>query len=481
MAPPSQSLFSKSNDSETEPDSPGSTRKKTGRNLAWLLPLFLVVGFLLTVWLLLGDRLLPAREVETTTVAALRTGATESATDSGGPADPWEASVLFQASGWIEPDPFPIRATALIDGVIDEVLVLEGQRVEKNQVLATLIDDDARLALAGAEAGLGEARAELRIARARLNAAEQALESRKSRAASAKARLAELSDDADRLDRIGAEAVSAGEIRRAALRVDAQQAILNAREAEIEEWEAELSALETMIERAGQRVNEAEVLRDESQLVFDRTRIKSPVDGMVQRLLAAPGQKKMLAMDHPESATIAVLYDPESLQARIDVPLEQAAALSVGQPTWVRSNLLPDERFRGRVTRIVGEADLQRNTLQAKVELLDTDPRLRPEMLCRAEFLAGGETDSGPSAQSPGDLVLFVPTGALVNRSDSNAEVWVVSPEDETVRKKSLTLGPSERDGFREVRDGLRPGQRILLHPPSTLTEGERIRTRSDR
>lgn len=476
MAHSSQNLFSKSKDSETVSESSGANRKKPGRNLSWLLPIFLVGGFLLTVWLLFGDRLLPARELETSTVAVLPSGAGEDSTDSGTPLNPWEASVLFQASGWVEPDPFPIRATALTHGVIDEVLVLEGETVAKDQVLATLIDEDARLSLASAQAGLGEAQAELRIAEARLNAAQQALESRRNRAASAKARLAELKDDADRLDRIGSEAVSAGEIRRAALRVDAQQAVLNAREAEIEEWQAELSALETAIERAEQRVNEAEVLRDERQLALDRTRITSPVDGVVQRLLAAPGQKKMLAMDNPESATIAILYDPESLQARIDVPLEQAASLAVGQAAWVRSNLLPDERFRGRVTRIVGEADLQRNTLQAKVELLDTDPRLRPEMLCRAEFLADGQADPDPSARSPGGLVLYVPSSALVDLSDADAAVWIVSPEGETARKTRLTLGQTERDGFREVREGLRPGQRIVLNPPPTLKEGERIR-----
>jgi multidrug efflux pump subunit AcrA (membrane-fusion protein) len=59
--------------------------------------------------------------------------------------------MLFQASGWIEPDPLPVKATALIDGVIDEVRVLEGQFVKKGETLATLVDDDARLALAAAD------------------------------------------------------------------------------------------------------------------------------------------------------------------------------------------------------------------------------------------------------------------------------------------------------------------------------------------
>jgi hypothetical protein len=78
---------------------------------------------------------------------------------------------------------------------------------------------------------------------------------------------------------------------------------------------------------------------------------------VILRLLAVPGDKRMLAMDHPDSSTIAILYQPDHLQARIDVPLADAVGLVVGQRVRVRSNLLPDRLFRGTVTRIVGEAE----------------------------------------------------------------------------------------------------------------------------
>ena len=46
-------------------------------------------------------------------------------------------AMLFQASGWIEPDPLPIKSTALVDGVVQEVHVLEGQLVKKGEIIAT--------------------------------------------------------------------------------------------------------------------------------------------------------------------------------------------------------------------------------------------------------------------------------------------------------------------------------------------------------
>ncbi|NIP97960.1 MAG: HlyD family secretion protein, partial [Akkermansiaceae bacterium] len=87
------------------------------------------------------------------------------------------------------------------------------------------------------------------------------------------------------------------------------------------------------------------------------------IDGIILHLHAAPGKKRMLTADDPTSALIVELYDPQKLQARIDVPLSEAAGLRVGQPVRLSTDLLPDARFNGEVTRIVGEADLQRNTL----------------------------------------------------------------------------------------------------------------------
>src|SRR5688572_7788966 len=123
---------------------PAATSKPVRRLPAWLVPVALLAGFALLFLALFRDRLLPAVTVETAIVLAT-VGGEES------PSAPASGGMLFQASGWIEPDPLPVKATALIDGVIDAVHVLEGQAVKQGDPLATLVDADARLALAAAE------------------------------------------------------------------------------------------------------------------------------------------------------------------------------------------------------------------------------------------------------------------------------------------------------------------------------------------
>lgn len=78
----------------------------------------------------------------------------------------------IQAPGWLEADPYSVAAAALTDGVIEEILALEGDRVVRGQPVARLIRADAELALGAAEAELLAAQAAVRTARAALVAAE---------------------------------------------------------------------------------------------------------------------------------------------------------------------------------------------------------------------------------------------------------------------------------------------------------------------
>jgi HlyD family secretion protein len=239
-----------------------------------------------------------------------------------------------------------------------------------------------------------------------------------------------------------------------------------AAQAMADEAEADARRLELDTRTKDDEIAAAAIAVEQAKLAFERTRIVSPIDGRVLRLTAAPGQKKMLQMDEADSSTIAILYQPEMLQVRVDVPLADAARLSVGQQARVRCSLLPDKVFAGEVTRITGEADLQRNTLQAKVRILDPADQLRPEMLCRVEFLG---SDTGPRPAG-GSLATWVPQAALTDGS-----VWVADPGSKRVSKRAVQSSTETRDGHVRILGGLRPGEHVVLSP-SHLREGQRVK-----
>jgi len=442
------------------------------------LPWFLLGAFVLLAWLLFGDRLERARPVELIKVVTGRASATVAVAPAGnGDSLSFVGGTLFLASGWIEADPLPIRATTLYSGVVKHVQVLQGEKVAEGQVLATMVDDDARLDVQSARANLAQVRADLEQRNAAVSATAAALNTLAREIAAAESRQAELVDQYERLAKAGNDVFRESEITQSQLRVATQERAVEALQAQQDELQARRRSDQAAVQAAAARVEHAAVELARRQLALDRTQVRSPVSGRVQELYAAPGMKRMLNMDGLETATIAKIFQPDALQARIDVPLEEAAQLRIGQPVRLRSSLLPNQTFKGQVTRIDGQADLQRNTLQAKVRLLDPDQLLRPEMLCRAEFLALAQSGAGAGSAVAGNAraAIYVPTAALAG-SGRERTVWALDVSGKRVEQRSVVVDLEARDGYLQVMEGLRPGDFVVQNPPADLEPGERVR-----
>ncbi len=452
----------------------GSPARVRGRAPWWLLPGGLLAGFLLIFGLLFGERLLPALPVRTAPVISVRTGDSIAVQETpGSRVEAGPGPLLFQASGWIEPDPYIIAVPTLTDGTVETVHVLAGENVTSGQLLATLIDEDARLDLAEAESRIETLRAEIAAQRSRIPAAEARRVGLEKRVASETALLDERVDQFERLASLRRGSVPARDIRAAELQVAQQRARVEEVRSGIPAIDAELETIRFQIEAMEKTLLEAEVARDRARLDLDRHTIHSPMDGVVLHLHAAPGQKRLLRMDDPKSAFIVEIFDPNNLQARIDVPLSEASAIQLGMPVEMTTDLLADVTLRGSVTRVTGEADLQRNTLQVKASIENPDPRLRPEMLVRGKFFAPPASSENPrtASSAPGRLAHFVPEEALAD----DGRLWVVSPE-ETAEVRSVEVGREKRDGHVLVRSGIRAGERVILPPHETLTPGARVR-----
>ena len=428
--------------------------------------------------------------------------------------------VIVQAPGWVEADPFPTAVTALADGVVAEVLVLEGQPVEPNQVVARLIADEARLALAKAESALHAAAAEVAAAQAELKAAQREWDNPielTRKLATAQAELAERQAELARWPaelqaeialaeykqaeylRVkplhGSGSVSNIEVIRAEKEYENQRALAEAvrnkkpiLEAQIASLEAEvtaarenlrlrigetrrLEAAQAHLERVQAARLVAEVARDEAALRLERMEVRAPVGGIVMNRLVEPGSKLMLGGTEMDSALVMRLYDPQKLQVRVDVPLTDAGRVGVGQRAEVVVDVLPDRVFQGRITRIVNEADIQKNTLQVKVAIADPAPEIKPEMLARARFFSDPET----ATDSPGQR-LFVPQSAVIRHTGGHTMLWVADQARNVALPRTVTVAPTTADGWVEIESGVQPGDRVIVDPPQDLEEGARIR-----
>lgn len=433
---------------------------------------------------------------------------------------------VVQAAGWLEAEPYYTACAALVDGVIERMHVLEGDFVEKGEAVATLVREDEELRLRKAEADVLAAQSRVDLARAELEAAnaswddpielDRAIETSEASLSESRAELAQLpaliAAARARLERFEAEqrwveqsstsgAATELELIVAQKAVEAQRGEVDSLEARrplleagIRQTEAELRAarraLDLRIEdrrrldasRASVGFEESslaqlEAVRDEAALALERTVIRAPITGYVQRRMKGPGDKVIRMMDSPHSNHVVHLYDPEKLQVRVDVPLADASHIRVGQPCEIVVEILPDVTFQGEVLIVTHLADLQKNTLEIKVKVLDPDPLLKPEMLSRVRFLSGGAVDSGArdATDTGSNSSVLVPEDAL-DRASGVDRIWVIADrrgERGVLRSVEVQQVGSE-NGWMRVTGDVQPGSLLAIAQPG-LREGMRV------
>ncbi len=326
---------------------------------------------------------------------------------------------FVQAPGWVEAEPFSVYAGALTEGVVESVLVLEGDAVTKGQPVAKLVARDYELALQSATANIN-------LLKGKLQAAE--------------AKLQELADEYTRKKPlVESGSLASGPVERLRLRLLTEEAIVNIAQASLDE---------------------ANVAKQTAQLALDRCTVKSPMDGIVIERFASPGTVIQFGSSE-HSSHIVHLYDPTLLQVRADVPLADVAQVGVGHPAHIIVDVLPNTTFEGVVLRFVHRANQQKNTLEAKVKILNPSPLLKPDMLARVKILqpALETSDQGTCTEQH----VFIPRDVI--HEISNPVVWAIADlSNGTGRadRRNIELGNKEFDGWIEVLSGLSTGDKII-------------------
>jgi len=409
---------------------------------------------------------------------------------------PTQRTLLTQAAGWVEPDPFPVHAPALAGGVVLEVLVQESDHVKAGQPIARLIDDDARIdrdraqgKLAVAEAEVALAASEHRIAEASYEAAIEVTAARDAAQARHAGRVAAAAHAAAAV-RGGVAAVSLAESEVVVQRALEEAGTSGPRQVEVAEADLELAAsslatlraaealavaavgeaaaelaraeqhLELRYEeqrtvevslarlaRAQGAMEEAAALLAAAELTLDRMVVLAPRDGVVLERLAVAGDEL------PRGAPICSTYDPTTLRVRVDVPQPDVGALAMGQEAEILADSRPGQPYGGQVLRVVQLADIQKVTLEVQVRVLDADDFLRPDMLAQVRFYSS--EDGAPGADAARVSRRLAVPASLVR----DGTIWVHEPDGDLAVLRRIQLG-AERlgpDGQRlvEVLEGL--------------------------
>lgn len=342
------------------------------------------------------------------------------------------ADALVVATGYLE-SRRQAKIGARAPGRIEVVNVEEGSRVAEDEVLAVLEHADLDASLAATRATRNRARAEL---------AEQDV----------------LIEQKQRALRRAEELQPSGSIT---------EAEFDTAKFEYDSAVARKASLQAAIELAEARVREAEQLKEN---MF----IRAPFDGTVISKDAEVGESIMPGGMGEASGrgSVVTIADLEHLEVDCDVKEDYISRVESQQSVEVAVDAVPGRRYQGRVRKIIPMGDRARATVKVKVEILDADERLFPEMSATVYFLS----DASSQADESTEPRLFVPADSVV-RNDAIEHVWVVD-DDERIRLVPITAGTT-RDGRTEILDGLDGSETVVVAPADSLTAGTRIR-RSD-
>lgn len=192
---------------------------------------------------------------------------------------------------------------------------------------------------------------------------------------------------------------------------------------------------------------------------LENTRITAPVDGVFDEKFIEAGE-----MAAP-GARIARVVSTGRIKIQAGVPERAALAIRAGTRATVTFDVLPGQRFDGRVTFVGASVDRVNRTVPVEVLLDNTTGIVKPHMVANVELV-----------QLQRENVIVVPQQAVLRTEDGYQALVVVEQDGHPVAAaRSVRLGPTWANRV-VVEDGLAAGERLIRLGQQLVDPGTRVR-----
>jgi len=190
--------------------------------------------------------------------------------------------------------------------------------------------------------------------------------------------------------------------------------------------------------------------------------VVAPFDGVITQRNVDIGT--LVQADATTATFMFTIMQSNVIRTQVFVPQDQAFGLKPGVDAVVHVAEIPDRTFPGKVTRIADALQPGTRTLLTEVDIPNPDGVLTPGIYCTIELQIPRKT---PGLSVPADAIIF-------NRD--GLQVAVVENGLAHIRKISVArdLGTEV-----EARDGVKPGDLVILNPSVDLVEGSKVQIRA--
>lgn len=377
-------------------------------------------------------------------------------------------SIVLNATGYIVAA-HKIEVAAKVIGKVLWIGVDKGNHVTEGQVMVRLEDDEyraqlqqARGQLANLQANLerlqngsrpeevAQALANLNVAKADLENARVSLERTRKLVQQGVLAQQALDDSQARYDQAAAKVVSLQKTYEL-VKIGPRQEDIAAARGQVEQAKGLVAFAETNLAN---------------------TVIRAPVTGTILERAVEKGEFVTTSFvgDRGAKGYVVSLADLNDLEVELDISQNDFAKLHGAQKGTITTDAFPDRKYAGFIKEISPEANRQKATVQVKVKVANPDDYLRPEMNASVAFLS--EEKPPASSSEASRPVVVVPASAVRDNA-----VFVLL-EGKAIRRPVKT-GATSTQGVR-IEEGLIGGEDLILNPPATLKDGDRVRQKPE-
>lgn len=216
-----------------------------------------------------------------------------------------------------------------------------------------------------------------------------------------------------------------------------------------------------------QNINISQTQLAQKLKALDDTKIKSQIDGVVTRVYTKLGRQ---AMDAKENKPMFVIEDLSEKHIKISVREQNVADIKIGQEAEITSQVMGDDKAKGRVSSIspTGEKDQNSSDTVVPVDIIldSNESRLLSGVTAKASIILKKEKNA-----------LQVPFNAIMDDGTGKECVFVV--KNGKLKKISVKTGIESDFNTEILSSELKENDIVVLSPQPEFTDGMSVKMNS--
>ena len=400
---------------------------------------------------------------------------------------------LVTASGEIKPkDYHNIGANAA--GQLTEILVKEGDRVRKGQLLAKIEDIQPEADVNAQKATLSSAEANSSAAEAGLKSADENITTMQAALEKDRADLDRMKSELDRTQALFNEKLAAKQdLDLKKFSYESQKAAIRESEARVSQAKVQREQYAAQLAASQRGIAQAKAVLVRFDDILRKHNAYAPIDGVVTNLPVRMGESVVQGIQSSPGSTIMTIADMSLITAEVKVDETDIVNIKLNQSADITIDAIPNKTFKGHVSEIGNTAILRSTGVAASqsavssqeakdfkvVIVMDNPPdEVRPGLSCTAKVTTATKTNA-----------LSIPIQALTVRqkgdldpapANGKAPITPVklTPAEEKARKEEIQgvfVVANGKAEFRKVETGITGATDIEVL--SGLKEGDQIIT----